>query len=447
MIPSVVERILGRAGSTATRRVFADDSVRLLVRGALVAFILQFAGILLRTIMQLFFAREMGVEEFGVYSYLFAWMSIAGVVGAMGLPSATIRFVAEYEASRQWGLTRGLARFSRLGSVVAGTITAFIGASLLLVTAEVAHLTVSSVIIAMVAVPFIALLNVQTDLARSLRNVVLAYSPFHVERWALSIIIALAVLMAVDTLTAESGLIATTGAVIAVASTQALRLRHRLRRLSEHSSRYLVREWIRVSLPLLIVALFALVMESGGIIVVALIEGPEDAGVYAAAARIAALAAFVLTAANAVAVPMLTRMYFSGDLEGVQRIVRLVARVSLAAGILSAGILALLAEPALELLGSAFAEGSWALRVLLVGQVVHASTGPVGFLMMTTGHHREAAAIQVASAAAQLALVVSFTAVWGLVGAAIGSALVTGLWNAWLVWRVRERIGIRAFVV
>ena len=119
----------------------------------------------------------------------------------------------------------------------------------------------------------------------------------------------------------------------------------------------------------------------------------------------------------------------------------------MAAGILSAGILALLAEPALELLGSAFAEGSWALRVLLVGQVVHASTGPVGFLMMTTGHHREAAAIQVASAAAQLALVVSFTAVWGLVGAAIGSALVTGLWNAWLVWRVRERIGIRAFVV
>lgn len=87
----------------------------------------------------------------------------------------------------------------------------------------------------------------------------------------------------------------------------------------------------------------------------------------------------------------------------------------------------------LELFGSEFSVGYDVVTILLVGQIVNALAGSVGFIMIMTKHQKEAAWIVSISAAINIALNYLLIPQFGLEGAAVATALTMVVRNVCMV--------------
>jgi len=104
--------------------------------------------------------------------------------------------------------------------------------------------------------------------------------------------------------------------------------------------------------------------------------------------------------------------------------------------------LAVGAKPILGLFGAGFSDASWVLIVLLVGHVISAATGSVGYLMTLTGHQREAAHVYGGVAILHLAVSAAAIPLLGTIGAAMAVSFSVSVWNLWLHRLVVRRLGI-----
>jgi len=108
------------------------------------------------------------------------------------------------------------------------------------------------------------------------------------------------------------------------------------------------------------------------------------------------------------------------------------------AGTCIAAVLFVLAEPLLAWFGAGYEAGVPALRILLVSQVMAASAGSQLYVMTMTGRECSAAVLLVCCAAINAVASAVLVDMFGLTGAAIGTAGSLVVWNcamAVFLWR------------
>ena len=95
---------------TQTSLTQTENSVKIitLAKSSVIALALQFAGLALAYLVQVFLARWMGKTEYGIYEYVITWSLLLAVPASLGLPRAVVRFINEYRVKQEWGLLRGL---------------------------------------------------------------------------------------------------------------------------------------------------------------------------------------------------------------------------------------------------------------------------------------------------------------------------------------------------
>jgi O-antigen/teichoic acid export membrane protein len=117
---------------------------------------------------------------------------------------------------------------------------------------------------------------------------------------------------------------------------------------------------------------------------------------------------------------------------------RLIILLSLPIGI----ILIFFGKVFLSIYGTDFAIGLSSLRILCIGQLVNASVGSVGLLLIMTGHERDSAWGIGLGAIANVILNFLLIPPWGIDGAAIATSSSMVIWNIILMWFVWKRLGI-----
>ena len=161
--------------------------------------------------------------------------------------------------------------------------------------------------------------------------------------------------------------------------------------------------------------------------------------------RTAILISFTLLAVNSIAAPKFAALYKQGDTKALQKTVQQSAKLMT----LSTGpiLLLFLSIPNLimEFFGPEFIEGTTALRILAIGQFVNVATGSVGYLLMMTGNERLLRNSLLAATLLYVTLNIILMPSFGLLGAAIATAIslvFQNLISAIFVWR---RLGIVTF--
>ena len=81
-----------------------------LARGTIAAFIVYAVGAGLTYGSQLVLARMIGADGYGVYAYVFAWMTVLAYISALGFDVSLLRFVPAYLAPQAFALLRGVIR-------------------------------------------------------------------------------------------------------------------------------------------------------------------------------------------------------------------------------------------------------------------------------------------------------------------------------------------------
>lgn len=416
-----------------------------LARGAGVAFVIQASGTGLKYLTQVLLARWMGAAEYGVYAYAFTWANLLSVFATLGFTTGVLRFVPEYLAKKDWAHLHGLIRRVRQLVFLAGIVIAAVGGLVILIL-HPPRLDVSALLFGMGLVPLLGLMSVQTEMVRGMQRIALAYAPSMLLQPVLALVTAFFALRVLGALTGVATIGAFFIALSVIVVVQGLGLIRVVPKEAVSPPCYETSEWLRISLPLLLVAGSLVVLNQADILMIGIFLGPAEAGIYTAATKTAAIVSFVLVAVNAIAAPMISELHAKGDRGELQKMVSAAARWMFWPSLGATLGLALFGRFILGFFGPKFSEGYWALVLLALGQLVNAGVGPVGYLMSLTGHQNLSALVYGLSALVNVGLNALLIPVWGLVGAALATMTTMVLWNVCLFMLTYKNIGVKSGV-
>ena len=103
-------------------QVQEEGLVPTLVREAGGAFIVRVVGAGVAFGAQVLLARWMGVRSYGVFTFVWTWVTVLVLFGRLGVDKALIRYVPGYQEDQRWEKLRGLLQFGGrlVGAVCVG---------------------------------------------------------------------------------------------------------------------------------------------------------------------------------------------------------------------------------------------------------------------------------------------------------------------------------------
>lgn len=389
------------------------------------SFGLKIASAGLSFVIGLLLARLLGTAGYGTYAYAMNWVGLLAVPGALGLDRLLVREVAAYGTKAEWCFMRGLLKWSNQTVLMVSSglalIAAFIGWVLV---GRQDSLVLISFLIALISLPLVTLIRLRQSVLRGLNRVVAGQAPEMLIQPMLFIcFIGVAYLLLGGNLTVPWALginIAATG-IAFVVGTRVL-IKTLPPAIEETFPSYKIREWIRSALPLMLITGMKIINAKTDILMLGAMKGPKDAGIYAVANRGAELITFILIAVNLALAPTVVNLFAAGEMKKLQSVIIRSTRVILLFSLPIGLALIIFGHWFLLLFGEAFTQGRTSLTILSFGQIVNASMGSVGLLLVMTGHERSAAIGAGISAVLNVILNALLIPAWGIAGASIATA-------------------------
>ncbi len=421
-----------------------------LARSASGSFGLKIASAGLSFIIGLLLARLLGTAGYGTYAYAMNWVGLLAVPGALGLDRLLVREVAAYETNAEWCLMRGILRWSNqtvlIVSLGLALLAAFTGCILV---SRKDSLMLNSLLIALILLPMVTLIRLRQSVLRGLNRVIAGQMPEMLFQPIFFIcFVGAAYLFLGRDLTPPLVLginIAATG-ITFIIGTRVL-LKTLPTTIKETFPSYKTQEWIQSALPLMLIAGMKIINARTDLLMLGAIRGPKEAGIYAVANRGAELISFILIAINTALAPTVVNLFAAGEMKKLQNIITRSTRIILVFSLPAGLAFIAFGHWFLLLFGEAFTQGRATLAILSVGQIVNASMGSVGLLLVMTGHEKSAAIGVGISAALNVILNALFIPKWGDAGAAIATASSMVTWNILLAIWVYKKLGIHSTVL
>ncbi len=389
-------------------------------------------------------ARVLGADGLGVYNLALTFALIASVVGRMGMDAAMLKFAATSYAAAD---RERLISVHRIGMGTALLGCGVVAAS----TFSAADWLASAVyadpalaqplrLMSLALVPF-ALLNLYAELLKAGQHQALSSL---IQGAALPLVNLLLLLVFADHLKDAGSACAMylAASLLVCAASHVLWRRTLAARDRSTNGPIKFRELFSTALPMYGAAVADVVMTFAEILILGMFVTAGEVGIYTAAARTALLTRFLLLANSAVAAPRFAALHAAKDAEGVAR---LAVRSTLLTTFSSVPLLLIFMvfpTQILSLFGPEFEAGAQVLIILTIGQFVNAATGPVGYLLNMSGHHRIEGHIAIAGALMAVVLCFALIPFWGILGAAAANAIATAACNLLRVYFAKSRLGI-----
>jgi O-antigen/teichoic acid export membrane protein len=384
--------------------------------------------------MNVALGRVIGTTGYGTFSYTLALTGILSIVVPLGLPTALMRFVAQYVEQRRWGLLKGaVQRAYQL------TLLTSIGAALALWM--VAHWPglsqdlATSIRYAALILPLLSFVGLRQKALQGLQRIKSSMVP---EMILLPLVVIGGVyLFGVNT--APGALLVYAGAAsVAFVVGNTLLLRSMPEQSLSAKPEFQTRVWMTVALPMAFGGLSQIIMNRTDVLMLGAMTNMESVGLYSAANRIAMLNTFAMTAVSTIAAPMMAAAFYGERLREAGAILRRASLVAVAGSLPLFAVMLLLPSLPLGFFGPQFLDAKPLLRILAFGQFVNAATGPVGFALVMTG--REQPFAWATAGAAVLNVIGNFLLIplYGAVGSATATAASVAILNLvllLLVWK------------
>lgn len=418
-----------------------------LARGSAGVYLVKISSGALIFATQVVLARLLGVESFGTYALAYAWLTLILIVGRQGFDVASVRYIAAYRGSAEWGLLRGFIRFSRV--TVFGTSTAaaalFAFAAWLFRSAYSTE-TLYAFWFAAATAPVFAFAQIHEAMLRGLKCVV---SGVVFQALLQPAIVMLAFPVAVLWFNANAGAetamaVYFAASVVSLVCVMVLLRRKLADRTLLAQAEFKRRAWLGASAAMMLFMSFGPIRNQVSVIILGALDGNATAGLYSAAVRITNLLQVFILAVNAAFAPMAADLHARGKHAELQRLTSISVRISLA-GVLAAAIFVFVfGQWILSLLGPGFVVAYPILVILLGGQLLFAMVAPAGILMNMTGHQNDSATILVVSAAVNIILCLALVPYFGAEGAAAATAVTTGICSGLMALVAFRRLDIIA---
>ena len=412
-----------------------------------------FAGSLFTTaagyFFRIFLARSLGAEALGIYTLGMTIVGFLGILAALGLPQAAVRFVAAYIAT---GHLRALREFLKRSLFYLLFTNLILGIAIVIcgrwIAASIYHTpSLAPYLFLFCAIMLLGSLNAflgQTlagfkDVSR--RTVITNF-----------IGTPLNMVLSVALITAGLGLcgyvIAQVGSAFAVLALLALTV---WRILCAQAAGVqidvipLPGDVLSFSAATLSMELLGFLLSQGDKVMIGLLRNARELGVYAVAGALVAFVPVVLQAINQIFAPTISDLHASEQTLVLRRLFQRLAKWTFACTFPGACVLIVFSREFMSIFGTDFKSG-WPILVIgTLGQLINCAVGSVGFMLLMSGNERKLLRVQIAMAALTMIANCFLIPRLGISGAAVGAALANTLTNLWCLHEVRKHLGFLPF--
>lgn len=367
---------------------------------------------------QILLARLLGPEALGIYFIAISAAAIASIVGCLGFPGTTARFVARYHTRNRLGLKSSFARVSQRDVFLASSLIALAIAAVSLVVFE-RRLGVALALSA-TAIPALSILRLNGALAIAGRRPWVAYLPDMVGRPLVLMLMLAVAYWAGLSLGLVEVLLMSVLAALALAAAQMWpvgRIYGEARQSARPSGR-LRRLWRSTSFPLLPVALLVGLFADTNLLLLSTVMEPADIAIYGVALKLAFLAGYGIQATQQLMLPDMAEAVARADASDLRRALTRTLATSGFVALLALLTLAAAGPYVLALFGPHYEAGYGAMLVLVAAQMFRIPEG-IAVQFLTVSGHAFRVLVNLGIATLVLAASsVTLVPLWGPIGAA-----------------------------
>jgi len=185
----------------------------------------------------------------------------------------------------------------------------------------------------------------------------------------------------------------------------------------------------------------SLTVQWSGILIAGALVSSTEIAYLSAAQRTAMLTSFVLMVVNMVVAPRYALLWKEDKIKEIQRLAKWSTRGMVILVIPVVAVMLAVPELIMGLFGAEFVVAGNLLAIMAIGQFINVATGSVGFLLNMSGHERDFRRVTMFAGPMTIILSYFFIVQWGVLGAAIATAVGLSLQNIGALFMVRKRLG------
>jgi O-antigen/teichoic acid export membrane protein len=411
-----------------------------LIRSASGSLILKIANTALGLLLAVVLARVLGVEGFGIYAFCMSMVQILTVPAMLGGQQLLVREVAAYQTKGEYNFLRGLLTRFRQASFLASVLLALAAAGVVYIFYQDSQ-KLAPFLIALCMVPLLSAVQLHGAALRGLRYIL--YQPLtQALRPALVIVIVGSIYWFIwpnpGPEVAVSAQLA--GTAFLALLTYLLLCRLLPREAKNAQPGYETSRWVKSALPFVFASGMQILNKETSIVMLGVLQEPEDVGLFRVAQRGALLIPFGLQAVNMAIAPTISQMFTNGEKERLQRMISKSIMAIIAFAIPVTLILIIGGKWILSFIfGPEYAPAYLLMVVLCLGQLINAGMGSVGIILNMAGLERFTANGVAIAAVANVGLNGALIPKFGAIGAAIATSISLMIWNVMLfIWLYRE---------
>ena len=391
-------------------------------------------------------ARTLGPENYGLYVYILAIVTVISLPVRAGLPQLVTRETAKAQAQNDLSIMKGIWFWSTSMLVGISAVLLALGATLAtLNTVGLNEIQLTTFITALFLVPLMGFAGIRSAALRGLGYTIKGQLPELTIKPAVFLL-----LLAGFAVFYSSGQISPRQAMTlnVISATTAFVIgaillgRNRPSHLDASKAKYHSRPWIGAIMPMAAINGMHLVNTQADIILIGLFMDESDVGHYRVAAQTSLIIAFGLQATKMVVEPHFSSLYHKGDFKNLQRLATAASRVNICVAIAILIPIFFWGTEFLQIaFGSVFAAAYLPMLILSAGRLFSSAVGSSGHLLNMAGYQKNYAAFWLIAATLNIILNVLLIPTFGTVGASTATALTLILAHILGWWGARRWIG------
>lgn len=393
----------------------------------------------LALILGVIYARYLGPEQYGLYTFVLSVISLAILPVVAGLPALLVREIASFQLESNWPYLIGIINWSRI-YVITVSITMmfflYLGVFLNLFDESIS----SMLWIAVLLIPFKGGCAQQSAIFNGFRMPILAQLPTQILAPTFTLFIFLVFIILGVNVTAEVAINISVLTAFCSFFTSAILIKLKLKLKNKaYESEYSLKKWHKSLLPFTLMALIGTLNTELATIVLGASSNNESVAYFKVAMQAISLIVLGLTSVNTVIMPNVARLYKQGDLKQTQLLLTKSVRLSTLVSFPIIITLIVFGEPLIKLLfGGDYLDAYPLLVILCFGQCFNVLMGSVGLVLNMTGNENSALKALLITLGINVASLLILVPLYGAIGAAIAVSLGLVCWNVLMaidVWR------------
>jgi len=202
---------------------------------------------------------------------------------------------------------------------------------------------------------------------------------------------------------------------------------------------------IKTSFPIFVARISAILNKNISIIMLGLLSNVSNVGLFSVASRIALLNSIFLQVINSTISPKIATLYDDNNKKELKKMVRRITNLLIMIGLVTTVIFITFGKTILSIWGNEFNSTYSLLVILSIGQIFNFSSGPVGSLLVMSGHEKILRNINLITVMISIIFNYIFIMYFGILGAAYATAIAVAIKMILCTIYVYRKIGFIPF--